>query len=191
MSDGSGFLLYCILDRAIDSYFPVRIKILGLIEDVEDDVFDEDIEAAKELSIIRRDIITQRSVMFPPALSLSRWKTSSSGSARTDVTAYYNDLMDHTNKICETLDEVQEIIEVFKDADYTLATYRINRVTRLLTIFSTIVLPFLIVSSIYGMNIPLPGGMERGEPTTFIVLMVIMSIIACIMLIFFRRRRWI
>jgi magnesium transporter len=188
---GSGFLLYRILDRAIDSYFPVLDKILSLIEDVEDSVFDEDIEAARELSILRRDIITQRSVMFPTRNIFMEMENKLKRFSTVDVTAYYNDLMDHTNKICNTLDECQEIIEVFKDTDYTLATYRINRVTRLLTIFSTIVLPFLIVSSIYGMNIPLPGGLQPGKWDTFVVLLLIMGVIASVMLIFFRRRRWI
>src|SRR4030043_343126 len=54
---GSGFLLYRILDRAIDAYFPVLDKIMSIMEDLEDVVFDEDIEAAKEISILRRDII--------------------------------------------------------------------------------------------------------------------------------------
>ncbi|MCJ7605812.1 MAG: magnesium transporter CorA family protein, partial [Dehalococcoidales bacterium] len=190
-SNGSGFLLYRILDRTVDSYFPVLDKILSLIEDVEDDVFDEETEAAKELSILRRDIITQRAVMFPTRAIFAEMENKLKRFSKTDVTVYYNDLMDHMNKICETLDEVQEIIEVFKDADYTLATYRINRVTRLLTIFSTIILPFLIVSSLYGMNISLPGGLETGDPVTFIVLLVVMSGIAAGMLFFFRRRRWI
>jgi magnesium transporter len=188
---GSGFLLYRILDRAIDSYFPVLDKILSLIEDVEDSVFDEDIEAARELSILRRDIITQRSVMFPTRNIFIEMENKLKRYSKVDVTAYYNDLMDHANKICNTLDEAQEIIEVFKDTDYTLATYRINRVTRLLTIFSTIVLPFLLISSIYGMNIPLPGGLQPGKWDTFVVLLLVMGIIASVMLIFFRRRRWI
>jgi magnesium transporter len=190
-SNGSGFLLYRILDRAIDSYFPVLDKILSLIEDVEDSVFDEDIEAARELSILRRDIITQRSVMFPTRNIFMEMENKLKRYSKVDVTAYYNDLMDHADRICNTLDECREIIEVFKDTDYTLATYRINRVTRLLTIFSTIVLPFLLVSSIYGMNIPLPGGLEPGRWDTFVVLLLIMAVIACVMLIFFRRRRWI
>jgi magnesium transporter len=99
--------------------------------------------------------------------------------------------MDHMTKICETLDELKEVIEVFKDTDYTLATYRINRVTRLLTIFSTIVLPFLIVSSLYGMNVTLPGGLQTGNLQTFLILLLVMLIIAAGMLFFFRRRRWI
>jgi len=189
--NGSGFLLYRILDRTIDSYFPVLDKILELMEDVEDNVFDEKIEAAKELTILRRDIITQRSVMFPIRTIFIEMENKLKRFSKVDVTAYYHDLMDHINKICETLDEAQEIIEVYKDTDYTLATYRINRVTRLLTIFSTIVLPFILVSSLYGMNVVLPGGIDAGSPRTFIILLVVMGVIATAMLLFFRRRRWI
>jgi magnesium transporter len=64
-SGGSGFLLYRLLDRSVDAYFPVLDKILSLIENIEDAVFDEEVEEAKEISVLRRDIITQRSVFFP------------------------------------------------------------------------------------------------------------------------------
>ena len=74
-----------------------------------------------------------------------------------DIGVYYGDLMDHVNKICDTLDEAKEIIEVYKDTDFILGTDRVNRVMRVLTILSTIILPFLVVSSIYGMNVILPG----------------------------------
>jgi magnesium transporter len=191
LSNGSGFLLYRILDRAIDSYFPVLDKILSLIEAVEDAVFDESVEAAKELSILRRDIITQRTVMFPTRDIFREMENKLKRFSKTDVTAYYNDLMDHMNKICSTLDECQEIIEVYKDADFVLGTDRLNRVMRILTIFSTIILPFVAISSIFGMNVFAPGGMVKGSLTTFIVLMVVMSIVAGGMLIFFRRRHWI
>jgi magnesium transporter len=191
LSNGSGFLLYRILDRAIDSYFPVLDKILSLMEDMEDVVFDESIEAAKELSIIRRDIITQRAVMFPTREMFREMENKLKRFSKTDVTAYYNDLMDHMNKICSTLDECQEIIEVFKDTDYVLGTDRLNRVMRVLTIFSTIILPFVAISSIFGMNVFAPGGMEKGSLTTFIILIIFMSIVAAGMLYFFHRRRWI
>jgi len=190
-SGGSGFLLYRILDQAIDAYFPVLDKILSLLEDVEDVVFDEEIETAKEISILRRDIITQRAIMFPTRNIFIEMENKLKRFSKVDVTAYYSDLMDHMNKICETLDECREIIEVFKDTDFVLATNRVNRVVRILNIFATITIPFIVVSSIYGMNVHLPGGLTSGSWTTFIVLMLIMIVITCVMLIFFRRRRWI
>ena len=188
---GSGYLLYKILDAAVDSYFPVLDKILSLIEDIEDSVFDENVESAKELSILRRDIIAQRRVMFPTRALFVELENKLKRFSKTDVTDYYSDLMDHINKICETLDECKEIIEVFKDTDYTLATYRINRVIRILNIFATIVLPFLAVSGIYGMNVVAPGGLERGDFKTFIILLLVMCLISGGMLFYFRRRRWI
>ena len=191
LSSGSGFLLYRILDRSVDSYFPVLDKILSLMEDVEDIVFDAEIETAKEISILRRDVITQRSVMFPTREIFIEMENKLKRFSKTDVTAYYNDLMDHMNKICSTLDECKEIIEVFKDTDFVLATDRLNRVVRILNIIATITLPFVAVSSIFGMNVFAPGGIEKGSLTTFIVLMIIMSMIAGGMLFFFHRRRWI
>jgi magnesium transporter len=99
--------------------------------------------------------------------------------------------MDHMNKICETLDECSETIEVFKDTDYLLSTYRLNRLSRVLTVLGTILLPFLVISSIYGMNIILPGGIEPGSQHFFIILLLIMIIIAGLMLFIFRRKHLI
>jgi magnesium transporter len=190
--NGSGFLLYRILDRVIDSYFPVLDKILSLIEDVEDDVFDEQVEATKELSIIRRDIITQRAVMFPVRTVFVEMENKLKRFSKTDVTTYYNDLVDHMNKICETLDEATEIIEVFKDSDSTLATYRVNDILRVLTILATIGTVLTVLASFYGMNIPLPGGHNPGGwEHSWIVLLVAMLLIMGAMLYYFRRKRFI
>ena len=95
------------------------------------------------------------------------------------------------NKICETLDECKETIEVFKDADYVLGTERLNRIMRILTIFATIVLPFLVISSLYGMNVHMPGGITSGSWVPFILIMVSMILISGGMLYFFHRKHWI
>jgi len=138
-----------------------------------------------------RDIITQRSVMFPTRAIFVEMENKLKRFSTVDVTAHYNDLMDHINKVCDTLDECREIIEVFKDTDYTLATYRLNRVSRIITIFSAFVLPFLAISGIYGMNVVVPGGTGGGDYKTFIILIVVMCVLSGAMLLFFRRRRWI
>ena len=191
LSSGPGFLLYRIIDRSIDSYFPVLDKILNLMEDVEDAVFDEDIEAAKELAVLRRDIIVQRTVMFPTREILVEMENKLKRFSKIDLTPYYNDLMDHMNKICSTLDECKEMIEVFKDTDFVLGTDRVNRILRVLNILAAITLPFILVSSLYGMNVYMPGSIEKGSPAAFIVIISVSVIITCGMLLYFRRRRWI
>ncbi len=191
-SYGSGYLLYRIIDRMVDAYFPVMDKILKLMDEVEDQVFDENVEAAQELSILRRDIITQRRIIWPLRTVVASLENKLKRFTRMDLTVYYGDLMDHMNKICETLDEAREVIEVFKDTDYLLSTDRLNRIVRTLTVLGTVVLPFLIISSMYGMNVVLPGGIEgSGDFRPFILLLVVMAAFAGGALYFFRRRRWI
>jgi magnesium transporter len=188
---GSGYLLYRIIDRAVDSYFPVLDKILSLTEDVEDRVFDEKVETAQELAILRRDIITQRRIIFPMRAVVAQMESKVSRFTDTDIAPYFGDLLDHINKQCETLDEVKEVIEVYKDTDFVLSTEHINRVIRILTIMGTIMLPFVVVASIYGMNVILPGGLESGSLQSFFWLILAMVMISGIMLYFFHRKGWI
>lgn len=188
---GSGYLLYRILDRAVDSYFPILDKILDLMEQVEDAVFDENVEAAEELAILRRDIITQRRILFPMRTLLADLEGKLRRFATIDMSVYFGDLMDHMNKICETLDECKEIIEVYKDTDFVLSTDRLNRIMRVLTILGSVALPAIVIASLYGMNVPLPGGLEKGSFQSFLLLLLGMLLVAGGMLYFFRRKRWI
>ncbi|MBI4284561.1 MAG: magnesium transporter CorA family protein [Chloroflexi bacterium] len=190
-SQGSGYLLYRIIDRLVDSYFPILDRILSMMEEVEDKVFDENVEAATEVGILRRDIITQRRIIWPMRSVLSSLETRLRRFTRMDISVYFGDLMDHINKITETLDEAKEVIEVYKDADFVLGTERINRIIRVLTVLSAITLPFIAISSLYGMNIPLPGGVERGSPRSLLILLALMLALSGSMLLLFRRRRWI
>jgi magnesium transporter len=107
------------------------------------------------------------------------------------MSVYFGDLMDHMNKICETLDECREIIEVYKDADFVLGNDRLNRIVRVLTILSAITLPFIVVTSFYGMNIHLPGGITQGDYKPFIFLLIIVLAMSGGMLFFFHHKGWI
>lgn len=190
-SQGSSFLLYTLLDGATDYYFTVLDKILALMNNIEDNVFDEEVEAPRELSILRRDIITQRRVMFPTRTTILELEGKLKRFSKADLSIQFSDLNDHMNKICETLDECRELIEVFKDADYLLSGYRANRVIRTLSVLFAIGLPFLIVSGLYSMRVILPGGIDSGNSHTFIWLLAIIVVLIGALLYFFHRKRMI
>lgn len=191
LDNGSGYLLYRILDRTVDAYFPILDKVLAWMNDVEDIVFDERVSAAQELSVLRRDIITQRRILNSLRAVTNETETKIKRFTKIDLTVQFGDVMDHLNKICDTLDEAKETIEVFKDTDYVLSTERLNIIMRVLTIAGTVILPSIVVSSIYGMNIPLPGGIERGSLQAFLFLLAIMLVVSGAMLYAFHRRHWI
>ena len=190
-SQGSGYLLYQILDRALDSYFPILDKIMNLTDAIEDNVFNEGIEAAQELSSLRRDIITQRRVMFPTRTLLVELEKKLKRFSKIDLTVYFSDLMDHMNKICETLDENTDIIEVFKDADYLLSSYRANRGIRVLVVMLSIGLPFAIVFGLFGMYMSFFGAVSKGSPGIYISLLAVAVVFSGAVIYFLRRKHLI
>jgi magnesium transporter len=186
---GSGYLLYRVLDRLVDYCLPILNKIGGNIEEVEDNIFSETMRGTvREISTLRRDVIAFRRIIWPMRAVIGSMEPKIRRFTQMDVEVYFGDMTDHVDKIWDALDEYKEIIEGLNDTYDSLATNRTNEVVRVLTAIATILLPLTVVASLYGMNIPLP---LQDSPLSFGLVFVIWIVIACGMLYFFRRKRWI
>ncbi len=191
LKNGSGYLLYNILDRVIDYYFPILYSIVAWVDELEDAVFDENIDTGQEVASLRRDIITQRRILHSVRTASLELEKQIKRFSKVDLSVQFGDYMDHVNKACDTLDEYHEIVEVFKDTDFVLSTDRLNRIMRVLTIIATVTLPFIVISSIFGMNVHMPGSITTGNLVPFILIIAGMFLITSVMVYYFRRRRWI
>lgn len=188
-SQGSGFLLYRIIDRLVDYCLPIVNKIGGNIENVEDNIFSNEMpRAIKEISILRRDVISFRRIIWPMRAVVGSLEPKLRRYTKMDLAVYFGDMVDHVDKIWDALDEYKEIIEGLNDTHDSLASNRTNEVVRVLTTIATILLPITVVASIYGMNIPLPF---EDSPFSFIFVIAIWIAIITGMLFFFRRHHWI
>ena len=188
LNQGAGYLLYNILDQATDRYFKVLDKILRRMDDIENAVFSERIEVVDQLNNLRRDIINQKQVMLPTRVLLEELESKLKQFSKKDLTLHFSDLMDHVNKICNTLDEYAQVIEVFKDSDYLLSSYRANRTVRALAVLLAIGLPFFIVGSIYLM---LHEYLGKGSLQTSLIMLLIIIVFIGTTLFLLRRKRLI
>ena len=188
-SQGSGYLLYRILDRLVDYCLPILNKIGGNIEDVEDNIFAERVRGAvREISALRRDVISFRRIIWPMRAVVGSLEPKVRRFTKMDMEVYFGDMTDHVDKIWDALDEYKEIIEGLNDTYDSLASHRTNEVMRMLTIIATILLPLTVIASLYGMNVPLPF---QDSSYSFLIVFFIWAIIVGGMLYFFRRHRWI
>ncbi len=187
---GSGYLLYRIIDRLVDYCLPILSRIDDNIEKVEEDIFSEEMpRAIKEISILRRDVISFRRIIWPMRAVIGSLESRIRRFTKMDLAVYFGDMVDHVDKIWDVLDECKEIIEGLNDTHDSLATNRTNEVIRMLTIIATILLPITVVASIFGMNIPL--GPLGNSDYSFLYVFLICLVIISGMLYFFRRQRWI
>ena len=54
MGKSSGYLLHSIIDVLVDDIFNILKKVIGNIHDIEDDVFDQHVAIAKEISLLKK-----------------------------------------------------------------------------------------------------------------------------------------
>jgi len=189
-SQGSGYLLYRIIDRLVDYCLPILNKIGSNIEDIEGDIFSSGVRGTvREISALRRDVISFRRTIWPMRAVIGSLEPKIRRLTKMDLAVYFGDMVDHVDKIWDGLDEYKEIIEGLNDTYDSLASNRTNEVMRILTIIATILLPITVVASIFGMNIPL--GPFRDSNLSFLYVLLIMLAIVGGMLYFFHRQRWI
>ena len=189
LSHGSGYILYRIVDRLVDYCVPILYKIIDNVEDIEDSIFSKSNAAAvMELSELRRDIISFRRVIWPMRAVLGGLEPRIRRFTDTDLAAYFGDMVDHVDKIWDGLDEYKEVLEGLNDTHDSLATNSTNDVMKTLTIVATLMMPTMLVASIYGMNIPLPFQDSRLSP---VILILVMLALIGGMLLFFRRKHLI
>ena len=189
MARSSGYLLYRILDRLVDYCFPILNRVIANIEAAEDRLFSEPArDTVQEISVLRRDVMSYRRIIRHQPAILKSLEVREYPFLREDLDVYFGDIGDHIGTISETLEEYKEVVEGLNATSDSLFSHRTNEVMKMLTILGTILLPLLVISGIYGMNVSLPF---EGSSFAFPFIILFTLCISGSMLAYFRYRRWI
>jgi magnesium transporter len=190
-------LFYSVIDMLVDDMFPILHRVRTELAEIEDKVFDARVSVAIEISRQRRVIADLRRMIAPLRRLFLDITVNASRFTTEDFGKHFSDVRDHIEKAWAVLDEARETIEIYKDTDYVLSTELTNKVLAVLTIIFTLTIPATVVGSLYGMNVPLPGGLATGPLTSFgpftsfLVLMVFALAPAIVMSLYFRRKGWL
>jgi len=194
MGRSAGYLFHSLVDALTDDILNVVRKLVGNLDDIEDVVFDEQATAAREISYIRRQITSLRRIAIPLRRTVNEITSKDlQRFSEEDLTLYFDDVKDHIDKAIDTIEESKETIEIYKDTDYMHGTDKANKILAVLTIIFTLSMPASIMSSFYGMNVPLPvlEPSVFGEFAMFILVVSVSGVIALGMVVYFRRIKWI
>jgi len=188
----SGFLLYHLLDRLVGSCFPILDKVTGNIDDIEDIIFTRPVPGTvREISLVRRDLISFRRVIHPQIAVFETLEKGEYPFLKEEEEIYFGDIADHIRKIWGGLEDGKEVIDGLADTSNWLTSHRIQEIMRLLTIIMGLLAPPTLIASIYGMNTPLPGGVNSGSLLPFGILLAVMAIIAGSLFFYMRHRRYL
>ena len=188
-ANGSGRLLYEVLDDLYDYCFPILDKIAHKLDSIEDDIDEgRSEEIVRDISKAKQEIISYRKIVKPQRPTLRLLERRVERFLPEQLEFYFDDLVDASERIWDLLDNYKEVVEALEATNESAISHRQNDVLRVLTVFSAVLLPLTLLASILGMNVDFPGS---GGAAAFWVTVAAMVAVFSGLLAFFRWKRWI
>ncbi|MGI6488524.1 MAG: magnesium/cobalt transporter CorA [Syntrophomonadaceae bacterium] len=189
MDRGPDYLLYSIIDRIVDDYFPIIDRLGERIDDVEDEIFiNPTNKITEEMMALRTTIVLMRKALLPQRRIFSNVNGRYSFAIREDNKPYYLDVVDHLDRIIDSIDTYRDLISSSTETYYTIITSRTNEVMQVLTVVATIMMPLTFITGLYGMNVRIPA---EDTYNYFWFILGGMGALVIFMLSVFKKRNWI
>ena len=187
---GVDYLAYSLLDAIVDNYFMVLEKIGEKIEDIEDELVKNPTpEVLHAIHRLKRELIFLRKSVWPLREVISRLERWESPLIDKSIDIYLRDVYDHTIQVIDALETFRDMLSGMLDIYLSSVSNRMNEVMKVLTIIATIFIPLTLVAGIYGMNFRYMPELDWvwGYPIVYMIMLAI----SAVMLVYFRRKRWL
>ena len=186
---GTDYLTFALLDIVVDNYLYV-ISVLGeKVETLEEtlllnpsqNIINEINNYKRELNFLRKSIKPAKEMIFSLAKTESDFITES-------TYVHFKELEDNISQANDASDDYREILSDQLNIYHTTISSKLNDIMKFLTVFSVIFIPLTFIAGIYGTNFEYVP--ELSFKYSYFIMWGLMIVIAIIMLIFFKKKKW-
>jgi len=186
---GPDFLMHRILDAEVDYCFEVMEDFGEKTDELEEAAADHPNKALltkiygvkRQLTVLKRTFLAQREKTGMLA------KNEYSYISKAAI-PYFRDVYDHSIRVSDAVEGYREATSNAFDVYMSAVSNSMNEVMKVLSIIATIALPLTVISGIYGTNFAtLPG---QNVVMGFWYMLLGMFLLAVVMLLFFKRKKW-
>jgi magnesium transporter len=186
----SDYLVYSLIDSIIDTYFTILEQFGDKIESLEIELINNPIKSTlMTIYELKREIIFLRKSVWPLREVIGQMERGESGLIGDATHVYLRDLYDHTINTLDTIETYRDMLSGMLDIYLSSISNRLNEVMKVLTIITTIFIPLSFIAGVYGMNFKdMP---ELDWSFGYPAVLSLMFVISVIMVIMFKRKKWI
>jgi magnesium transporter len=191
---GPAWVAHAILDRMVDEYLPVVDRFEGQIETIETTILEG--KAIDQRAIMRRILVIKRSLQMLRRTTISqreillRLARAEFDEIPREAVPFYRDVYDHFSRVTELVDGYRELATGLLEAHFSIQSHQMNEIMKRLTLISTIMLPLTLIAGIYGMNFKKVFPELEWEYGYFYAI-GLMTAVATLIVVYFRRNRWL
>ena len=182
-------LLYHILNRLMLETNTLVQRVGAEVDLINYDIFNKRARSIiEQISVTRRNTILLNTTFKPQLRVLHMFE---SGGIKgfvdpelIDMEDYWGNILDQYQKMFDSIEDYGELVEGLSHTFDSLLTNRTNEIMRVLTYFSTIMLPLTVVTGFFGMNVDFPF---LANTTAFWIILSALAVLTAILIFFFRR----
>jgi magnesium transporter len=189
MKRGPDCLLGSLLDQMADGYLTAMETLDGMIDRLEDRLFNQPGgRAIRDVFRIKKEVLQLRRVVGPQREMLNRLARGEFPVITKEEAYVFRDVHDRVFRVADMLESFRDLLTSAMEVYLTAVSNRTNEVMKILTVFSIVLMSSSLVAGLYGMNVELP---LVGRKADFLLVLGVMLALSGALLVFFRKRRWI
>ncbi len=191
LKNGSGFVLYALMDAVVDRYFPIIDEFETELETIEKDIFSKgsarlNIERLYEL---KGRVMVLKHAVAPLLEGASKLYGGRVPTICAGVQDYFRDVVDHLSRINTLIDTMRDTIGTAIQVNLAMATIEESEITKRLAAWASIFAVCTAFAGIWGMNFEVMPELKwrYGYPVALALIVA-----TCAILYWrFKRARWL
>jgi len=190
------YLAYALIDAVVDSYFPIVDAAGDRMERIEDEMLQQTAKhQVRSLHDMRRNTIALKRALWPLRDALAGLMRADVSFVRAETRVFLNDALDHSIRLIELVETQRDMLTGLIEMHLSLSQARTNDVIGFLTIVSVIFIPLTFLAGIWGMNFdPSASPWNMPELQSYFgypIALGLMAVVAVMLLIFFKWKKWL
>jgi magnesium transporter len=159
LQEGTGAVLWAILDTIVDDYAPVIEGLEKDVEEVERTVFSGAAAPTERIYLLRREATEFYRAVHPLLGPLESLERGAYLSVSDELSNFFRDVNDHIKLVSEEVVALRDVLATILQANMAVISnqqneisVRQNETTKQLTLVATIFLPLTFITGFFGMN---------------------------------------
>ena len=186
-------LTYTILDFLLDNYDPAVEDLTHDFDELESQVLTSPGPDILERVIhLKTQVRRLRQIMAPQREVISRLARGEFKQVRAHMLPYYRDLLDRLVRINDLTENYRDQLTDTLQVHLNLQQMQVNKVIKVLTVLATLSLPFVAITSFYGMNIKhMPNTDWPSWELAYGYIFAITAVITLVIYYLLKRQKWL
>jgi len=192
LRNGSGYVLYALMDAIVDRYFPVLDSVDTALDSVEERIFAADTSPRENVQALytqKQDLVTIRHAVAPLQDGLKNLYGARVPVVCAGMSEYFRDVAEHLQRLSQTIDSIRDTIGTAISVNLSMIGLQENATMKRLAAYGALIAVPTLIAGVYGMNFQhMP---ELNLQYGYVLAVAIMVVIDIYLFYRLRKAKWL